>query len=77
MTTLVTMTAIRLDARREESQRLELCTDIPIASQPGHDNVIIKVNYAGVCGTDLHVIKGTIPAAHDYQVMIRYVNDHN
>ena len=71
------MKAIRLDARREEPHRLELRTDIPIPRQPDHDNVTIKVNYAGVCGTDLHVIKGKIPAAQDYQVMIRYVTDHN
>ena len=71
------MKAIRLDARREESERLKLCTDVPIPCQPDRDSVTIRVSYAGVCGTDLNIRKGKIPPAQTYQVMIRYVTDHN
>lgn len=36
--------------------------DIPC---PDCEDVIIKVAYAGVCGTDLHIIEGTFPASKD------------
>ncbi|XP_075216034.1 uncharacterized protein LOC142321656 [Lycorma delicatula] len=36
-------------------------TDIPTVTKP--DDVIIKVAYAGVCGTDQHIIDGTFPCS--------------
>ncbi|GBP56615.1 D-arabinitol dehydrogenase 1 [Eumeta japonica] len=36
--------------------------DFPIPKIVNDDDVIIKVAYAGVCGTDLHIIQGEFPA---------------
>lgn len=34
---------------------------LPIPSELNKDEVLVKVAYAGVCGTDLHVIQGEFP----------------
>ncbi|XP_075214997.1 putative zinc-type alcohol dehydrogenase-like protein YdjJ [Lycorma delicatula] len=36
-------------------------TDIPVIVKP--DDVIVKVMYAGICGTDLHIIDGKFPCS--------------
>lgn len=35
--------------------------DLPVITKP--DEVIIKVAYAGICGTDLHIIEGKFPSS--------------
>ncbi len=44
----------------EEGLRLE---ELPVP-QPGHDDVLIKVNAAGICGTDLHIYEWDDWARH-------------
>lgn len=47
------MQSVQLDPKKHA---LSLnSTDIPVILKP--DDVIVKVAYAGICGTDLHVIK--------------------
>ncbi len=43
-----------------EVNRLEIMeTDIP---KPNDDEVLIKVHYAGICASDIHIIGGGLPA---------------
>ena len=38
-----------------------ITTPMPNATWP--NDVVVQVKYCGVCGTDLHIIKGEFPAA--------------
>lgn len=31
---------------------------------PGHNEVLVRLTHAGVCGTDLHIFEGAIPVRH-------------
>ena len=42
-----------------ESNPLDFC-DVP-APQPASGEVLVRVNYCGVCRTDLHVVEGELP----------------
>ncbi len=42
-----------------ETNPLDYC-DVPVP-QPGPGEVLVRVNYCGVCRTDLHVIEGELP----------------
>lgn len=53
------MEALQLDPKSHNLSHGS--TDIPVITGP--QDVIIKVAYAGVCGTDLHVIKGDYPCS--------------
>src|SRR3984885_5624544 len=46
-------------AARIETNPLEFA-DVPIP-QPGQGEVLVRVNFCGVCRTDLHVIEGELP----------------
>ena len=35
----------------------------PMPNVNGANDVVVQVKYCGVCGTDLHIIKGEFPAA--------------
>ena len=35
----------------------------PMPSVNGPNDVLVQIKYCGVCGTDLHIIKGEFPAA--------------
>ena len=35
----------------------------PMPNATGPNDVVVQVKYCGVCGTDLHIIKGEFPAA--------------
>ncbi|XP_063632661.1 uncharacterized protein LOC134803755 [Cydia splendana] len=43
-------------------------TNYPVPKVVEDTDVIVKVHYAGICGTDLHIIKGEFPARKDYPV---------
>ncbi len=45
-----------LQKRHAESEALELIDVLEPTVRPGH--VVIEVAAAGICGTDLHIIKG-------------------
>lgn len=47
------MEALQLDPKKQSLSLIT--TDIPTIEKP--DDVIIKVAYAGICGTDLHIIE--------------------
>ncbi|XP_022906067.1 uncharacterized protein [Onthophagus taurus] len=51
------MKAIRFDPVKKRVELVEL--EIPKIK--GDDQVLIKVAYAGICGTDLHIIQGEFP----------------
>ncbi|KAH9637606.1 hypothetical protein HF086_014770 [Spodoptera exigua] len=36
--------------------------DYPLPKLENDDDVIVKVHYSGICGTDLHIIQGEFPA---------------
>jgi propanol-preferring alcohol dehydrogenase len=46
-------------AARIETNPLEFA-DVPIP-QPGQSEVLVRVNFCGVCRTDLHVVEGELP----------------
>src|SRR3984893_4520615 len=46
-------------AARIETNPLEFA-DVPIP-QPGQGEVLVRVNFCGVCRTDLHVVEGELP----------------
>ncbi|XP_066274771.1 D-altritol 5-dehydrogenase-like [Branchiostoma lanceolatum] len=52
------MQAIQWDAQADVLSLV----DVPVPTA-GHGQVVIKVAYAGVCGTDLHIIQKEFPAA--------------
>ena len=31
---------------------------------PGHNQVLVRLTHAGICGTDLHIFEGAIPVRH-------------
>lgn len=39
--------------------------DYPIPEIINDDDVIVKIEYSGVCGTDLHIIQGEFPASKE------------
>ncbi|XP_065072385.1 uncharacterized protein LOC135696797 [Rhopilema esculentum] len=41
----------------------------PLAKQLGAKEVLIKVSYAGVCGTDLHILSGEFPVSKSAVVL--------
>ena len=43
-------------------------TDVPVP-EPGPGEVRIKVLAAGVCGTDLHILKGDVPAVEPGRIL--------
>ncbi|XP_015518395.1 uncharacterized protein [Neodiprion pinetum] len=54
------MEFLSFDAK-EKSLKLEKGA-VPV---PGPDEVLVKVAYAGICGTDLHIIEGIFPCKSD------------
>ncbi|XP_046741840.1 D-arabinitol dehydrogenase 1-like [Diprion similis] len=54
------MEFLSFDAK-DKSLKLEK-GDVPV---PEPDEVLIKVAYAGICGTDLHIIEGNFPCKSD------------
>src|SRR3984957_20046324 len=46
-------------AARIETNPLEFA-DVPIP-QPGQGEILVRVNFCGVCRTDLHVVEGELP----------------
>jgi len=48
----MTMEAVRFDS---STKKLSL-QKVEIPKNPGPGEVIVKVAYAGICGTDLHII---------------------
>ncbi len=50
--------------------------------QPGHDDVLIQVHAAGICGTDIHILKGEYEAqyplipGHEFSGVVAAVGDH-
>ncbi|KAF7280567.1 hypothetical protein GWI33_005766 [Rhynchophorus ferrugineus] len=55
------MEALRFDAK---AKKLEYTT-IPIPKITKPDQVLIRVAFAGVCGTDLHIISGEFPCSDE------------
>ncbi|XP_075988772.1 uncharacterized protein LOC142984819 [Anticarsia gemmatalis] len=39
--------------------------DYPIPKIKNDDEVIVKIEYSGICGTDLHIIQGEFPASKE------------
>lgn len=54
---MATMDAIQFDSKAKTLQLVKL--DMP--PPPDKHEVIVKVHYAGICGTDLHIIDGQFP----------------
>lgn len=44
-----------------ETKVFSLAEDTEIPSVEGPDDLIVEVKYAGLCGTDLHIIQVTFP----------------
>uniref|UniRef100_A0A1B6E9I5 Enoyl reductase (ER) domain-containing protein n=1 Tax=Clastoptera arizonana TaxID=38151 RepID=A0A1B6E9I5_9HEMI len=55
------MEAVQLDPAKNALTFIK--TDVP--SKIDNDEVLVKVAYAGVCGTDLHIIEGKFPCKRD------------
>src|SRR5512134_2971841 len=47
-------------ARFERASRQLTVQDVPVP-QPGPDEVLVRVEAAGICGSDVHMIKGEFP----------------
>ncbi|KAJ1520739.1 hypothetical protein ONE63_003834 [Megalurothrips usitatus] len=63
---MTTMEAIVFDAKAKE-----LClSEVAVPSPPAKDEVLVEVAYAGVCGTDLHIIAGHMPCKEDAPVVL-------
>jgi threonine dehydrogenase-like Zn-dependent dehydrogenase len=60
----------KMNALQVDLEKLELnyvSTEIPVIID--NTDVIIEIAYAGVCGTDLHIIEGKFPAARNNVIL--------
>ena len=70
-----------MQAGRIEKPHTALLADLP-APQPGPDDVLITVQAAGICGTDLHILKGEYEAqyplvpGHEFSGVVAAVGDN-
>lgn len=59
------MEAVVFDGK---SLTLKYESNFPIPKIENDTDVIVKVEYSGVCGTDLHIIQGEFPATKDRRI---------
>ena len=62
------MRAIRWSAAENS---ISLVT-VPRPSDPKESEILVKVGFSGVCGTDLHVIKKEMAAAKEVRGLVFY-----
>src|SRR5260370_6586629 len=43
--------------------------EVPEPEIIGDDDVIVRVDAATICGTDLHILKGDVPAVHEGRIL--------
>ena len=62
------MDALYLDAENDLT-----CKTLPKPSITCANDVLIRVSYAGLCGTDLHIIAGDLPSAKNIVIGHEFV----
>jgi len=75
----LTMSALRFNPASQQLSLVPSASPPPI-SQPDH--VVIEVAFAGLCGTDIHIIQGEFPCSkceftlgHEFSGIVREVGD--
>ncbi|BES99346.1 Sorbitol dehydrogenase [Nesidiocoris tenuis] len=70
------MEALRFDPKTKELT----FEKIPVPKIENDDDVIVEVAYCGICGTDLHILKGEFPSSpvkytpgHEYSGIVRAI----
>lgn len=51
------MEAVQFDSKNKELSLIKA----PLPSEPNQNEVVIRVAYSGICGTDLHITEGAFP----------------